>query len=53
MRSIILLFMLSPTGSTSSGTLCAMSDATFSRPMSPSGMFPSYAMMQFYMALPS
>ena len=53
MRSIILLFMLLPIGSTSSGALYSMGDATFARPMSPSGVFPSYATMQFCMALPS
>ena len=41
------------TGSTSSGALCSMGDATFARPMSPNGMFLSNAMMQLCMALPN
>ena len=53
MRSIILLFMLSPTSSTSSGALCSMGDVTFAHLMFSSGMFPSYATMQFCIALPS
>ena len=53
MRSIILLFTLLPTGSTSSGALYSMGDATFVRPMSPNGMFLSNATMQFCMALPN
>ena len=45
--------MLLPTGSTSSDALCSMGDATFAHPMSPSGLFLSYAMMQLCMVLPS
>ena len=45
--------MLSPNASISSSALCSMGDAAFARPMSPSGMFLSYARMQFCMALPS
>ena len=52
MRSVILFFMLSPTGSTSLGALCSMGDSTLSRPMSPGGMFPSYATMQLCMVFP-
>ena len=51
MRSVDFLSL--STSSTSSGALCSMGDATFTRPMSPSGMFPSYAMMQFCTALPN
>ena len=46
-----MLSMSSPTSSTSSGDPCSMGDATFACLMSPSGMFPFYAMMQFYTAL--
>ena len=48
-----MLFMLSPTSSTFSSAPCSMGDATFANLVSPSGMFPSYAMMQFCTALPS
>ena len=53
MRSIMLLFVLLPTSSTSLGALCSMVDVTFVHPMSPSGMFPSCAMMQVCMTLPN
>ena len=46
-------FMSLSIGSTSLGAPCSMDDATFACPMSLGGRFPSYAMMQFYMALPS
>ena len=49
MRSVDFLSL--STSSTSSGALCSMGDATFARPMSPSGMFPSYAIMQLCMVL--
>ena len=45
MKSIILLFMLSPTGSISSSARYSIVDAAFAYPMSPGGKFPSYAMM--------
>ena len=41
------------TGSTSLGALCSMGDATFSRPVSPNDRFPSFAMIQLIMVLPS
>ena len=37
--------MLLSTGSTSLGAPCFRGGATFAHPMSPSGKFPSYAMM--------
>ena len=45
--------MLLPTGSTSLGALCSMGDVTFARLVSPGGRFPSYAMIQLCMVLPS
>ena len=41
------------TGSTSLGALCSMADATFSRLVSPNDRFPSFAMIQLIMVLPS
>ena len=45
--------MLLYTGSTSSGAPCSRGGATSTSPVSPSGKFPSYAMMRSYKVLPN